>query len=206
VDKSGFHTIITFNYDLVLETLGLAGRVLIPEDADEPDFFADDAIPNVVVLKMHGSVDWRLTKNGIVRARGKHLAAIGKANELAIAPPGPAKAEIAKKSFGRIWARATAAVEKATAVVFIGYRFPETDARARSRLLSAMPKSALTHIVLGADTRHPHALRMHGLLRANRPHSRVVLHPLFSQDFMTVWNGQSLSDDELWRTPSAPPL
>lgn len=161
-------TIITFNYDRVLETI-----IAFQEKRDLPTRL-HVVIPGVdigetgdgerwakrcPVLKLHGSVDWRIVdrKKKIVEVGDEHFALLGKHEELAIATPGPSKKRTAA-DFGDLWKLAEAKLKEASAVVFVGYRFPETDADARSHLLGAIRanKNATNpnvHIVLGPKSK-----------------------------------------------------
>jgi hypothetical protein len=178
------HTIITFNYDRVLEVLGFRDWVLLP---DESATLADH------VLKMHGSVDWKRTETGFERQPDEHFAATCRPEELAIAPPGPSKAEMTKK-LEPLWNLAEQRLKVANAVCFLGYRFPETDATARRRLLAALPTghSAQAHVVLGPNVHHPDVERLQGLLRYRLNEYRITVHPMFAQDFLSVFDPEML--------------
>ncbi len=195
------HTIITFNYDRVLETLGFGDWVLLPGLGAT---LADH------VLKLHGSVDWkRVGKSGapadpapadpavaeatasvtFERHEDQHFAATCTDDELAIAPPGPAKA-LMTLEIEPLWKIAEQRLAEANAVCFIGYRFPPTDSTARRRILKAIPSgfASLVHVVLGPDVNHPDARRLAGLLTASGVDQlRVKVHPLFGQDFLSVF-------------------
>jgi hypothetical protein len=114
---AGQHTIITFNYDTTLEVLRSEAHTIVLDPHDE---VPQSQIP---VLKMHGSVDWKYVSGKYERGRAEE-ALCCEDNELALAVPGPAKQRFASDR----WRRALAAVKTAEAVVFLGYRFPETDA------------------------------------------------------------------------------
>jgi hypothetical protein len=110
------------------------------------------------------------------------------------------------QGFESIWKLACEALETADAIVFVGFRFPETDAYARERLLGAIRKNkserALTiRIVLGKPG--PDSERMAALLEATcatrgrasgtntlRWQTPLVL-PLYGQDFFTAISERS---------------
>jgi hypothetical protein len=182
------HLIVTFNYDTVLEKLGFQDGVRLPrQSSDKP------------ILKLHGSVNWKRAKAGhFTHETDEHFAASCPIEELAIAPPGPDKVGVADE-FDDLWKAATTALGSADAVVFIGYRFPQTDAQARDKILSALSSRTIPmHVVLGSDLHSVDAQRLRGLLVSNTPRTPVVMHPLFAQDFMPLWRGRSLSDPNQW--------
>ena len=210
-------TVITFNYDLVVEMLievhdayptgfgpkpGSPVKVIRPGQKDDMrDARSTGRCP---LLKLHGSVDWRvigkITPRVEVMSDRPPFALRCAASELAIATPGPSKSEAAT-SFQDLWIYAHEALTQADVVVFVGYRFPETDAYARAQLLGAIrenhdnrkDRSGLSlHVVLGGHREHTE--RLGALLRhVCRPTSRNQLrsarvdeHPLFAQDFLSV--------------------
>jgi hypothetical protein len=102
-----------------------------------------------------------------------------------------------------LWQLARSAIEKANAVVFVGFRFPPSDAIARERLLAAISKNKSrlrVHTVLGPDrdsaTGRLEALLTHALRRGGRmtyAESTMVtidrllsitVHPLYAEDFL----------------------
>jgi hypothetical protein len=222
-------TVITFNYDRLVEMVSDAHdkearrnntpmsrlSVLMPGHLDDPNTWRG-CTP---VLKLHGSVDWKKQFVGqggprqiVVRKAEPLFALSGPELELAIATPGPSKKREAD-GFGELWRLARKALGEADTIVFVGYRFPETDADAREQLLRAIgdngspdnktrPKHLSLHIVLGRD--RDAAERLASLLRfvckkdrdelpldTTRAHAgdyrfRVTTHPLFAQDFFTV--------------------
>jgi hypothetical protein len=220
-------TIVSFNYDRVVETLRHArnaklsrvpgatesklGVVFPASEIDRGTF------PECPVLKLHGSVDWKkaTARDGSVTVttpdKQSVFALFCPAEQLAIATPGPSKAREAK-GFKSIWGLAKDALKQADAVVFIGFRFPETDADARAELLGAIrennagiPGHHLSlHVVLGLPS--PQSERLEALLRfacSERHESTqpfpgekgrylLTAHPLFGQDFLAVINRQDL--------------
>jgi hypothetical protein len=55
----------------------------------------------------------------------------------------------------------------------------------------------MIHVILGSDTSSPHVQRMQGLLKFQSG-SRVVVHPLWAQDFLSVLGDRSLNDPNEW--------
>jgi len=197
-------TIITFNYDGVLDQLEDAAKTLevVPPDGDRN--------PNLApVYKLHGSVNWA-SQERVCKTGDPFFALKCEAySQLAIASPGPTKQAIANR-LETLWVKAEDALASADAIVFIGYRFPQTDASARRRLLRAIGKNEkqyiALHTVLGADVGSAASKRLHGLLtyaicqqerfelprRDNPPDAspskfvNLVTQPLYGEDFISV--------------------
>jgi hypothetical protein len=162
-------------------------------------------------------VDWSKdtaddpTVNFTAWPRKQNLALYCPPNQLAIATPGPSKAREAK-GFKSIWELAKNALKAADAVVFIRFRFPETDADAREDLLGAIRENNRAtrnhhlslHVVLGLPS--PQSQRLEALLRfavddrrdnalpyASAARSYFLqAHPLFAQDFLALVNRNKL--------------
>ena len=218
----GDDTVVTFNYDRVLESLadlaearyfGARGWVV---GSDFDSTFVRLAQLSLV-LKLHGSVDWRRVRDdrGVRFERAPADFALGcPAGEIAIATPGLTK-QSTTAELAPVWRRAESALEAADAVVFIGYRFPPSDAESRERLLAALASSKQPHVelhvVLG-PTRDGDLARMEGLLSATArasgrnhlgaterhhgtrrdPSYGLTLHPLWAEDFLALWNREQL--------------
>lgn len=217
-------TVITFNYDLALE-------MLLPCDPRRahirsPNWFSLSAEdrnrqgdwPGTPILKLHGSVDWIFSEQPLKKAMRQPIttAEWSPPENVAIATPGPTKGQEAVGPFFEMWNFAKQCLREANAVVFVGYRFPETDALARMELLGALaersdPETAdplVYHLVLGSDLGSKDIRRLEGLLKwslrtrfgngysdrelykkdsENRSHKfSIESHPLFSQDFLSV--------------------
>jgi hypothetical protein len=213
-------TIITFNYDLVLERLDgyLPGKIEV-------------ALPGLPhsgrctrVFKLHGSVDWKRKENRSGRptfevVHDDAFALLAGPGELAVATPGPSKAARAFE-LEELWIAAAEAIKQATAVVFVGYRFPPTDASARNWLLRALAANEMlylaVHTVLGPrlgddDTvrmQHLLASAMHqasrekanaGTIEHRSPPKRftIVPHPLWAEDFLGYVPGGHITQANL---------
>ena len=214
---------ITFNWDVALEKIAaVVGSETARAEANaggprascltDKSFDAQPVAGVVPVLKLHGSVDWLRTKSSY-RRTGDPLFALGCApEESAIATPGPQKGEAAATFLVPLWERAKSALQDATAVVFLGYRFPPSDSYAREALLTALsvaqPGHAwfrTIHTVLGPDLHHADSARLGGLVSGMLGSSgwdnvangistesqyrfRLRQHPLYGQDFMSIFS------------------
>jgi hypothetical protein len=171
------HTVVTFNYDLVLETLGLDDWVRLPATASDR---------GSCILKLHGSVNWRKARDGFGVETDPHFVATCPVEQLAIAPPGPSKSTIAQ-DFEPLWKVAEQRLQQANSVFFVGYRFPPTDATARRRILMAIPGARCgLNIVLGPSDPNGDIARLRGLLKFRAPDVEARVHPMWAQDFLSV--------------------
>jgi hypothetical protein len=168
-------TIISFNYDVVLETLGAekaalnlgAESVVVPKAWASEDFRAGRQTP---ILKLHGSVSWFKDGNVFTHtlAPDRITWQLGRKNIPLIATPGPNKLELQEQDLSSIWERAEAALREASVVVFMGYRFPPSDSQAREVLLRALNNNVThmlnLHTVLGPRTGDDDSVRLAKLL------------------------------------------
>jgi hypothetical protein len=178
-------TIISFNYDRVIETLleqipnlGTSEtpkmRVRLPNDLAET---------GVRVLKLHGSIDWRMDGDRLVRTNAlDFLDPSGPPP--AIATPGNSKHAASKGPFKPLWDAAVQAIKAAERIYFVGYRFPESDAYSRSTILDVIRESEVLNVqvVLGLQSRD--AGRLAQLVTLAKPRATVTVLDLWSQDFL----------------------
>jgi len=134
-------TVITFNYDLVLDdSLGRAGAKPSYELADAVFDEPDDNERVVPVLKLHGSTNWAICECGQIHVlsrkatadpvmfRSKKCIKCGKTGlRLLLVPPSWDKSEYSKV-MQPVWKRAVEAIKRATRICVIGYSMPEADA------------------------------------------------------------------------------
>ena len=234
-------TIISFNYDLVLETMGAfkpkskkdflwptpkfgieSVKVRFEEDSEQGEA---GVIP---IIKLHGSVNW--TNNGTeVKVLSDPEAFLKKRGPPLIASPGPQKYELQRKTFKPFWSAAVKALQNADVIVFLGYRFPPSDAESRRVILNAIRNNnrdkgehyLRVHTVLGPNVNHEHSVRLQHLLRqtlngagrgefialnelnpaAGRTFS-VSPQPLYVEDFFTVVQDRELYGNEAIVTPA----
>lgn len=222
-------TIITFNYDCVLELLNRRSK-----NIHVVRLGGDHGSPGCApLLKLHGSVNWKisgLAPDDSTLPKGEEQIEVLPQDdfdfslkcldhELAIASPGPIKKAVSAGWFAELWDIAARAIEDADAVVFIGYRFPPSDSHARQRLLTALSRNSrpylAVHTVLGLGS--PDTPRLTQLLRfalserepqpfGERPSRDNTLrrytlanHPLFGEDFLSVFPENWLTDAYLIR-------
>lgn len=184
-DPSNPHTIITFNYDCVLERLGLQPQVVLPY---MPGQHQGERREGLRIYKLHGSTNWRYTGEGenIVVEDRVNFAATCKPEELAIAAPGPGKQTQAER-LQALWDEAAHALSEAHVIAILGYRMPPTDARSRAFFVDHLPRgrACAVKLVLGADLAHPDVRRLQGVLQLARPSQTFVeLQPMSAQDYI----------------------
>lgn len=173
--------VITFNYDTVCEQVlqhmgeqvpsyGLRAPWCVPREGEEHAEGSDRH------LKLHGSCSWYVAPEQAANALCFSMATGDTPSKMllesphavpAIAVPGPDKVGLAGRLFKRHWERAEEPLKTANTIVFVGYRFPESDNEAKRRLLGAIAQNRShelsVHIVLGPK-RDDDVIRLEGLL------------------------------------------
>lgn len=216
----GEDTVVSFNYDLVVEMLADAQSARDRFQYRRTQKDPNDRPPVVfsLLLKLHGSVNWAILRDGekptgIDTNSGVRAAIYAPDPALAIAGPGPHKKTLSQGLFKWCWDEAHSALASADTIVFIGYRFPPTDAEARQEILGAIQDNDSTHIaihtVLGPNVMSDDSRRLKGLLEHATRHKRVdrngavapgvtprtfsiTQHPLWAEDFLSVVDRRSL--------------
>jgi len=216
-DTDASDSIVTFNYDRVLELLGREFHVVDPSKPVEGS-------PSVAtVFKLHGSVDWERheTSSGVqysITSSPEH-ALTCPGHMVGIATPGPTK-RTSVQELKPLWTQACRRIEEAQVIVFVGFRFPPSDAEAREKLLGAITANESPHVemhvVLGPDRGHKDVVRLEQLLRyamnkqgrdergrgeitgprdgievltqPGKQSYALTTHALFAEDFFTVWD------------------
>ncbi|WP_081713684.1 SIR2 family protein [Cystobacter fuscus] len=174
-------TIITFNYDCVIEKLNAVTNKIHVVRLGESAMHSLSYHQRARLLKLHGSVNWQvkgLPDDSRELPTGEETVEVHhqpdfdfalkcKDSELAIASPGPLKKRISDGWLRQLWVAGEEAIRSADSIVFIGFRFPPSDSHARERLLTAIrgnEKAYLAvHTVLGVNS--PDAQRLQSLLR-----------------------------------------
>lgn len=207
-------TVISFNYDHVpmLAADAAKKRLLVP--SPENGFKTDATAAKILML--HGSVSWarHRERRDANWECGYDRSRTGNADwDFLIAAPGLSKRSLALGFLKPLWTAAAEALTEADVVVFVGYRFPQSDAHAKATLLNALTKNKSSRgltirSVLGADVNHRDVNRLAGMLRwatgcleskpgerfdRHRPHKVLIREPLFAEDFLTVFEREQLS-------------
>lgn len=138
-------SVITFNYDLVLEKalarVGAIAEYDLPAHLDSSQRSREDT-PRIPVLKLHGSANWaictkcedsvvvldeKVAENpNALRQRECPRCKTSSYQPLLI-PPSWDKSEY-RDITSQIWGRAVSELEKATRIIVVGYSMPEADA------------------------------------------------------------------------------
>jgi hypothetical protein len=162
-------TVITFNYDLVIEESFEGAELWNPGDG-----FAIEVIgishdwtrqwlasrggasrrrSKVHLLKLHGSLGWVQYANRHVRLKDRpYVVRKGVTEKISVCPPGWNK-PIHRNPYKALWREARLKLESCRSLVIVGYSLPETDLLARAlfsevvRMRSAR-KNYLSHLVL----------------------------------------------------------
>jgi hypothetical protein len=147
--RKGNDSVITFNYDTVLECLGEAKDPSVPHLAKGTVFHPFDNADNefgrkeCVIYKLHGSADWAwndTSKGSMERENIDHFT-LNDGYRPLIAMPGATKKRLCDSHLEPIWDAAMGALRKAGVVVFLGYRFPPSDSFARTSLVAALQQN-----------------------------------------------------------------
>ncbi|MFY9315781.1 MAG: SIR2 family protein [Burkholderiales bacterium] len=146
-------TIITFNYDLVIEEAFPDASIWNPRDGYGMVFpgttsdwtrkwFRDrNSPPNVVsqvkLLKLHGSLGWGNYRSGAVKLKARpYSVRDGKFEKVSVLPPGWNK-KIDVNPYKIFWREARLRLEQCSTLIVVGYSLPETDLLARALFAEA---------------------------------------------------------------------
>jgi SIR2-like protein len=191
--RLGYDSVITFNYDEALDLLASYGkrkysqrRFISP--VVDGEAFAVPALQCVPIYHLHGHVRWKRVDDTI---RLGEPAYVDPQNSV-IGLPGQQKSALPDGLLRCVWDPAMAAIRDAEAIVFVGYRFPETDNMAKRRIIEALQKNSegKVHVVLGAN--NIDTPRVQAMLEWTRAPSAVKVHPMWSQDFFPVFERDRL--------------
>lgn len=211
-------SILTFNYDMVVELLnptvgssGWAAHVVgvggSPSDREQDSMANAARLPSL--FKLHGSVNWSHDGRS-AQGRTWTQAMLGADLDLAIATPGDGKMQMAGGLFRQLWNRAAVKLREADEITIIGFRFPQSDAFPRDKLLAAMRDNdnpnLQINVVLGPDD-GPDLRRVLALLEWSCKVKSatnliggisgrcLVNHTLWAEDYLTVWAGKRIDED-----------
>ena len=141
-------TIITFNYDLVIEESFESGELWNPRDGFvikvsgiSHDWsrrwltsreIGSPRKSDVHLLKLHGSLGWVQYANRQVRLKNRpYVVRRGVTEKISVCPPGWNK-PIDRNPYKALWREARLKLESCKSLVIIGYSLPETDLLARA--------------------------------------------------------------------------
>jgi hypothetical protein len=151
-------TILTFNYDTTIEESFDSADLWSPVDGYGPNVYghsldwgkkwfasrhaARDQQTKVLLLKLHGSVNWVLDKTNKVRLKPRPyvvrtMRGRPSFEKISILPPGWYK-RIDKNPYKQFWRLARRKLEQCESLVIIGYSLPETDLLARALFSEAV--------------------------------------------------------------------
>jgi hypothetical protein len=194
-------SIITFNYDRLLEQLGQeAGTPVIVAGMPGAELtcveHSADAKKNPILIKLHGSVDWQRRHPSDSTAFPFIQGLVDQAvrnPEGQIAVPGNSKGAASTGELAPLWQLARKKLTEADEVVFVGYRMPQSDATAREMILDALDSNRVkllrARIVLGPANFDRD--RLVTLLRLSMPfrhdHHDSSLGPRLKVDVVDAW-------------------
>jgi len=146
-------TIITFNYDLVIEESFFSAELWNPIDGYGIETtgktknwtrrwltdkgYTDGNNSKIQLLKLHGSLNWESSSYGIRLKPRPYLVSTRKGKtrfeKVSILAPGWNK-QINKNPYKKFWRAARLHLEKCNTIIILGYSLPETDLLAQSLL------------------------------------------------------------------------
>jgi len=144
--------LLTFNYDTIIEeSMPRRTSIWTPREGYGVDvtgvkqewarkwFSNHDIDPNkkseVILLKLHGSINWRLYKNNNVALKKRpYVVRAGRTEIAAFLGPGWHK-RIDRQPYSGIWRMARLELETCRSLVIVGYSLPDTDLIARALFL-----------------------------------------------------------------------
>lgn len=143
--------IVTFNYDLVVEESFANASLWNPIDGYGQKVsgktrgwcknwlklrgynLESDIESKILLLKLHGSVNWRLYGNNHIRLKDRpYVVRRNRSNkpgreDIAILPPGWKKEGIENQPYKTFWRMAGRELQNCKSIVVLGYSLPETD-------------------------------------------------------------------------------
>lgn len=141
-------SILTFNYDMLIEESFDSDAVWTPRGGYGKDVYGlssewckkwfkarnmdHQTESKVRLIKLHGSVNWRLYRTKKVRLKDRpFVVRTGDFENVSIMPPGPNK-RIDRNPYRQLWREGRLRLEKAKTIIIIGYSLPEADILARA--------------------------------------------------------------------------
>jgi hypothetical protein len=204
-------TIITLNYDLLVETVASRGNRAFPggELKTREDLLLVDELLNQnenhsdlpMLCKLHGSVDW-IELNGRAFAKRYNVYDYFEGLPPLLGTPGTGKVGLSKGSLDKVWLTALDRIRSAHVISIVGYSLPGTDNDFRIKLLDSITGTygnlKAINIVLGPPT--PDSQRARAILEQatrlfapddHRP--TVNLLPIYAQDYLPYYMPKKIS-------------
>ncbi len=145
---SSSSTVLTFNYDMVIEEAFADASLWNPRDGygvKLPGITLDwariwlrtrnagkDARSKLLLLKLHGSLGWAAYRNRIVKLKPRpYYVRTGTFERVEVLPPGWNK-RIDLNPYRRFWREARLRLQSCRSLLIVGYSLPETDLLARA--------------------------------------------------------------------------
>jgi hypothetical protein len=192
------HTVVTFNYDYVPELLASVEdttlRVIKPTAEIKSAIRHARLAKMVPVLKVHGSVTWVRNGEAIDALKLDDPSMGDPLRDVVIGVPGPKKSSLIRdKVLGLLWESMLEVLATARHVIFVGYRFPPTDADARKELAAALGGNRNRTIglpvstVLGPRIDSDDSVRLREILRYARIAPNAIHQiPLYAEDYLAL--------------------
>ena len=158
-------SIVTFNYDLVIEEAFTSADMWNPQDGfgvklagstlewarlwvSEKSPSGPPASSKIALLKLHGSLGWVSYSNRVVKLKGRpYYVRTNKRENISVLPPGWNK-RIDVNPYKLFWKEARSRLEKCKTLVVVGYSLPETDLLARALFSEVVRKRAVSETYL----------------------------------------------------------
>jgi len=143
------NTVITFNYDTVLEeSMKLWDKKIWygfdPDDAeldDKENFSAIESTNTISIFKIHGSVNWTHPEDPehLIRVCTSYSDIVALEKPLILVPPTWKKGMTG--ALNSVWNEAVRALSKATRIIIIGFSLPTTDIHIKYLLAAGLQEN-----------------------------------------------------------------
>ena len=200
---SGSDTILTFNYDGVVEKSAcLVDRPYIGKEGSLVESLVCPSAGMPALLKLHGSADWCYSQQVPTKIESVSIypvdafsphenweTFISRGKHVLLGSPGLSKKRMSAELFKPLWDKARIALRDAHVISMVGYSMPATDNLAKQLILESIAANVhlkQINIVLGPDSNSPRAERVYELCK------QVAL----SRDGATISNGTQFSERE----------
>ena len=185
------NVVLTFNYDLLLETS--LGRLGIPfsydlgtngiEYEESAECLPESRSGALSILKLHGSQNWLIKGDGHLRVCGSYDSAIKGGGVPHVVPPTWEKSVTGLVR--GLWDQAVAALRQATRIIVIGLSFRAIDAHFKYLLAAGlMENSSLRRIFVVNPAAKRLAPRIRSVIRADQfRYETIELHDMKVHQF-----------------------